>query len=172
MDSDRPRSSRLGRIVFPVLGQLGARLLRQRWFARAPISLFDAGVGWVFGSRLVMVEHTGRWTGLARRVVLEVVHHPSPDTYLVASGFGTRSQWLRNIEANPHVRIWVGRRRALPAHACTLSSAETAEALAHYSRRHPYAWSALVPVFEATLGGPVGDIPLVAIQVDRRRQAR
>lgn len=163
---ERPLSRRLGRIVSPALGQLGAHLLRQRWFARAPISLFDAGVGWVFASRLLMVEHTGRRTGLARRVVLEVVDHPSPDTYLVASGFGARSEWLRNIEVNPHIRLWVGGRRGLPAHARLLSSEETAEALARYSRRHPYAWSALVPVFQATLGGPVDGIPLLAVQID------
>ncbi|MHB1612756.1 MAG: nitroreductase family deazaflavin-dependent oxidoreductase [Actinomycetes bacterium] len=172
MNPERRRSNRLGRVVSPVLGQLGARLLRQRWFARAPISLFGAGVGWVFGSRLVMVEHTGRRTGLARRVILEVVDDPSPGTYLVSSGFGTRSQWLRNIEANPQVRIWVGRHRAIPAHARQLSSEETAEALAHYSKRHPYAWSVLVPVFEATLGGPVDDLPLVAIQIDQLNVAR
>lgn len=46
----------------------------------------------MFGPRLLMLEHTGRKTGILRYVVLEAVDHPDPGTYVVAAGFGDRAQ--------------------------------------------------------------------------------
>jgi hypothetical protein len=34
-----------------------ARLLRVRWIVRAPVWLYRARLGFVFGSRLLMLEH-------------------------------------------------------------------------------------------------------------------
>lgn len=61
-----------------------AGLLRVRWLVRAPIGLYRAHLGFLFGSRLLMLEHTGRKSGTRRYVVLEVVGHPRPGTYVVA----------------------------------------------------------------------------------------
>src|SRR5579884_3474468 len=88
----------------------GARLLRSRRLMRAPIWIYKADAGAVFGSRLLMLEHIGRRSGARRYVVLEVVDHPTPDTYVVASGFGTKAQWFRNIQADPRVRVYAGSR--------------------------------------------------------------
>jgi deazaflavin-dependent oxidoreductase (nitroreductase family) len=49
-----------------------------------------------------------------RYVVLEVVDHPASDTYLIASGFGAKAQWFRNIQANPRVRVYAGSRHRRP----------------------------------------------------------
>lgn len=78
-----------------------ARLLRVRWIVRTPILLYRARLGFVFGSRLLMLEHTGRKTGIRRYVVLEAVDHPDPATYIAAAGFGDRAQWLRNSAPPP-----------------------------------------------------------------------
>ncbi len=43
-----------------------ARLLRVRWFVRAPIWLYRARLGFLFGPWLLMLEHTGRKTGARR----------------------------------------------------------------------------------------------------------
>jgi len=51
---------------------VGARLLRTRAFVRAPIGLFRAGLGWLFGSRILMLEHRGRRSG-SRRYDLPMV---------------------------------------------------------------------------------------------------
>lgn len=75
----------------------GARILRSRGLMRAPIWMYKARAGAMFGSRLLMLEHIGRKSGARRYVVLEVVDHPSSNTYVVASGFGTKAQWFRNI---------------------------------------------------------------------------
>jgi F420H(2)-dependent quinone reductase len=82
------------------LAAWGARLMRVRWVVRAPVWLYRARLGFVFGSRLLMLEHTGRETGIRRYVVLEAVDHPHAGTYIVAAGFGDRAQWLRNVRAD------------------------------------------------------------------------
>ena len=143
-----------------------AGLLRVRWLARAPIGLYRARLGFLLGSRLLMLEHLGRKSGIRRYVVLEVVGRPRPGTYVVASGFGTRAQWFRNVRANPHVRVYAAGRRPAPATARLLTSDETAAALAAYAARRPRAWAALKPVFETTLGARISDqgtsLPVIA----------
>ena len=52
--------------------------LRHRSLVRAPIWLFRARLGFVFGSRLLMIEHTGRKTGARRYVTVEVSAVPEP----------------------------------------------------------------------------------------------
>ena len=146
-----------------------AGLLRVRWLVRAPNGLYRARLGFVFGSRLLMLEHVGRNSGTRRYVVLEVVARPRPGTYVVASGFGTRAQWFRNVRTNPHVRVYATGRRPAPATARLLTSDETAAALAAYAAAHPRAWAALKPVFETTLGARISDqdtsLPMIALKL-------
>ena len=155
---------------------LAARLLRTRWIVRAPVWLYRARLGFIFGSRLLMLEHAGRKTGIRRYVVLEAVDHPDPHTYIVAAGFGDRAQWLRNVRVSPRVRVYTGYHRPVPALARALTSEETAAALTAYARRHPRAWAALKPVFEATLGARIGSdgtsLPMIALELGGSRPGR
>jgi deazaflavin-dependent oxidoreductase (nitroreductase family) len=160
----------------PVAAAWAARLLRTRWIVRAPVWLYRARLGFIFGSRLLMLEHTGRKTGIRRYAVLEAVDHPDPGTYIVAAGFGDRAQWLRNVRASPRVRVYAGARRPAAATARPLTPQETAAALTAYARRHPRAWAALKPVFETTLGARIDSdgtsLPLIALDLADSRQAR
>ena len=155
---------------------VAARLLRTRWIVRAPVWLYRARLGFMFGSRLLMLEHTGRKSGVRRYVVLEAVDHPGPHTYIVAAGFGDRAQWLRNVRASPRVRVYTGYHRPVPAIARPLTSEETAAALTAYARRHPRAWAALKPVFEATLGARIDSdgtsLPMIALDLAGSRPSR
>ena len=155
---------------------VAARLLRTRWIVRAPVGLYRARLGFMFGSRLLMLEHTGRKSGIRRYVVLEAVDHPDPHTYIVAAGFGDRAQWLRNVRASPRVRVYTGYHRPVPAIARPLTSEETAAALTAYARRHPRAWAALKPVFEATLGARIDSdgtsLPMIALDLAGSRPSR
>ena len=137
------------------LAPWAARLLRTRWIVRAPVGLYRARLGFVLGPRLLMLEHTGRKSGARRHVVLEVVGHPRPGTYIVVSGFGERAQWFRNVRADPRVRVFAGSRRPAPATARLLSAKEAAAALAAYTARHPRSWASLRPVLEETLGARI-----------------
>lgn len=69
------------------------RTRAQRAVARAPIWLYRLGLGGLLGHRLVLLTHTGRTTGRARQVMLEIVGRDEESGgYLIASGYGTRSQ--------------------------------------------------------------------------------
>ena len=148
-----------------------ARLLRVRSLVRAPVWAYRARLGALFGSRLVMLEHTGRTSGRRRFVVLEVVGHPAAGSYLVVSGFGSRAQWFRNVQVNPKVRLYAGSRRPAPAKARILTQSETRTALAAYAAARPRTWAALKPALEHTLGAEVGDLPMVALDLAPRSAA-
>jgi deazaflavin-dependent oxidoreductase (nitroreductase family) len=118
---------------------------------------------------MLMLEHVGRSSGRPRYVVLEIVDHPSPNRYIVASGFGTRAQWFRNIQADPHVRVTVGSRRPRAAVTHMMTPTDAALALRAYRAAHPRAWSALQHVLTETLGEQVredaSNVPLVSIDL-------
>ncbi|ARG59200.1 nitroreductase family deazaflavin-dependent oxidoreductase [Mycobacterium kansasii] len=152
-----------------LLARAGAQLLRSRRLMRAPIWIYRARAGALFGSRILMLEHIGRKSGARRNVVLEVVDHPDPHTYVVASGFGRKAQWFRNIEANPHVRVYAGSRAPAAATARVLDQPHADRALAAYRSRHPRAWRHLKPALEQTLGTAITDtgtpLPLVELRL-------
>lgn len=153
-----------------LLSDIGAILLRNRRLVRAPIWLYRIRLGALLGTRVLMLEHIGRKSGARRNVVLEVVGHPRPDSYVVASGFGTKAQWFRNIEANPKVRVYIGSRTPAPATARVMSSAEADDIMAAYRTRHPKTWAQFKLVLEETLGQPITDtntpLPLVELRTD------
>ncbi|MFV9455335.1 nitroreductase family deazaflavin-dependent oxidoreductase [Rhodococcus sp. NM-2] len=156
-------------VISRTIAEGGARLLRSRRLMRAPIWLYRAHLGFVFGSRMLMLEHIGRTTGARRYVVLEVFDHPAPDTYVVVSGFGARAQWFRNVQAHPDVRVYLGGHAPAHATARRLTPAEADTALAAYTRRHPRAWDTFKPVIENTLGAAIGDqdteLPMIGLRL-------
>lgn len=130
----------------------GLRILRRRALARAPIALYRAGLGFLLGHRMLLLEHLGRSSGERRHAVLEVTDRPAHGRYVVVSGFGERAQWFRNVVAEPRVRVSVGRRRAVPATAHRLPQDRAAALLAEYPHRHPRAWARLEPTIRAACG--------------------
>ncbi|WP_167386412.1 nitroreductase family deazaflavin-dependent oxidoreductase [Mycobacterium marseillense] len=154
----------------PLPARLAARLLRSRRLMRAPIWIYKLRAGAVFGSRILLLEHIGRKSGAPRYAVLEVIDHPSPDTYVVASGFGRKAQWFRNIEATPRVRVYAGSHGPRPGAARVLDQREADRTMADYRARHPKAWERMRPVLEDTLGAPITDtdtpLPLVEFKLD------
>ncbi len=115
----------------------------QRRLFRAPIWLYRWHLGWLLGQRFLLLRHLGRKSGLWREVVVEVVRHDEgTDSYIVASGYGDRSQWYRNLVAHPAATIQVGRREG-PVTAELLTPEEGADEMADYAQRHPRAAWAL-----------------------------
>lgn len=106
---------------------------------RAPIWFYNAGLGWLLGGRFLLLEHTGRVSGLPRQTVLEVVKHDREGgIYYIASGFGEKSDWIKNITANPSVSVQAGRSR-FPATAERLSPKAGEEVILEYGKLHPVA---------------------------------
>lgn len=166
-----PKLHTPSRLTSNAIAKGGARILRSRRLMRTPIWLYKARLGFLFGSRMLMLEHTGRKSGAQRYVVLEVFGHPAPDTYIVLSGFGDRAQWFRNVQANSHVRISTAGHTSAVATARTLGTEEAHAALDEYAARHRRAWETFRPVIETTLGASIGDhgteIPMVQFTLDR-----
>ncbi|HZX07899.1 nitroreductase family deazaflavin-dependent oxidoreductase [Kribbella sp.] len=113
-----------------------------RRIARLPIPMFRAGLGFLFGRRLVMLEHLGRSSGLRRYVVLEVLERDAGGLVIV-SGYGPGAQWYRNVLAHPGVRVWTGFRRGVRAIAEPVAAAEVPARLEQYRDRHRRAARAL-----------------------------
>ena len=144
-------------------------MLRSRALMRAPIWLYKARAGVLLGSRLLMLEHVGRKSGARRYAVLEVLDHPDPDTYLIASGLGRKAQWFRNIRANPQVRVYAGSSAPAAATARILDQDEADRTLAAYRSRHAGTWEKLKPILEQTLDTEVTDtgtpVPIVELRL-------
>jgi deazaflavin-dependent oxidoreductase (nitroreductase family) len=125
---------------------LASTLLRARWFVRAPVGLFRAGLGGIAGGELLLLVHRGRSSGEPRYAVLEIAGRPAPDRTIVVAGLGPRSQWYRNVVAEPRVLVRTGWRPAARAVARTLPPDDGVRALEEYAERTPRPWSVLVPV--------------------------
>src|SRR5579885_1162509 len=82
---------------------------------RMPRYLYRWHLGWLFGHRFLMITHIGRKSGLRRQTVLEVAHYdPSTQECVVMAGYGTQSDWYRNIQAQPAIEVQIGHQRYCP----------------------------------------------------------
>ncbi|TQF74625.1 nitroreductase family deazaflavin-dependent oxidoreductase [Rhodococcus spelaei] len=128
----------------------------RRTLARLPIGLYRAHLGWLLGGRFLLLHHRGRKSGRPRQVVLEVVEHSPDRSYVLASGFGTKSDWYRNLLAAPDTTAQVGR-RVLAVHASPIGVDEGAELMARYAGRHPRAGRALCKLMGFEVDGSRAD---------------
>ena len=114
-----------------------------RALLRFPIWLYRLGLGWIFDKRFLLLTHIGRRTGLPHQAVVEIVDHDAVrNTYVIASGWGRRSDWYRNIRKTPQVTVQVGR-QSWTMIAVPLNPQEAAAALGAYAHRYPRAFRAL-----------------------------
>lgn len=147
------------------LARWGSWLLQTRGTVRAPIPLFRAGLGFLFTRRMVLLEHVGRRSGQRRYAVLEVVCEESPASLVVASGFGPRAQWFRNLLAEPHCHVSIGFTRRCPAVAHVLGEDEADSVLRAYQQERPGAWEKLSAVIVEATGETDPEIPLVRLEL-------
>lgn len=118
-----------------------------RFGLRLPIWLYRMKLDWILGNRFLMLTHTGRKSGQARQVVIEVVRHDKKaDTLYVVSGWGEKSDWYQNICKSPHVTIHIGGRK-FQAVAEFIPLVQAIEIIEAYARKHPVAFSELSGLF-------------------------
>ena len=87
--------------------------LRQgfKYFNRFMLSLWRLGLGPMLNmgptmaGRYMVITHTGRKSGLKRRT--PVNYAVVNDEVYCTAGFGSGSDWYRNIIANPQVEVWL-----------------------------------------------------------------
>lgn len=104
---------------------------------RLPIWIYRFNLGWIFGRRALLLNHTGRKTGKARQAVIEIIDSkPEQGQYYVVSGFGTHSQWFKNIQQDSCVSIQVGSKKML-AEVQILDPDQAEEVFLGYTQRNP-----------------------------------
>ncbi len=136
-----------------------ARLLGTRWLMRLPIPMYRAGLGWLLGPRFVMIEHLGRSSGEPRYAVVEIVEREGR-ALRVASGFGTRAQWYRNLRANGVAYLSTGGVRRERVAVDLLDDVASDTVLDRYRAAHPDAWLRLKNAMGVAQGGDAR-IPIV-----------
>lgn len=136
----------------------------------SPVWLFRARLGFLFGKRFVMLEHTGRRSGKLRQTPLEVVRRDG-DSYTLCSGTGASADWYRNIRSNPAAALWVGSRR-FEVDQRFLNDSEAATAFATYEAAHPKAADRLTDLMGVSHDGThagreamVAKIPMVELRL-------
>src|SRR5215207_5074947 len=106
---------------------------------RLPIYLYRLGLGQLLGHRFMLLTHRGRRSGRVYQTALGVVRYdPSLRETVVASGWGERSDWYRNLKAHPALEIRTGRERYAPEQRF-LTPEEVYQEIVDYERRHPWA---------------------------------
>ena len=112
----------------------------------------------MLGTRFLLLTHIGRKSGLERKTVLEVVRNDKiTTTFIVAAGFGTGSDWYRNIRLHPQVTVQCGRRR-WEMTAKFLTPEQAGEELLDYARHHPLALRELARFMGYRLDGSQADV--------------
>lgn len=145
----------------------------------APVRLYDLGAGRLFGHRFLLLTHRGRHSGRLYRTMLEVVRWDAErGEATVMSGFGSRSNWLLNVEAGGAEEIRIAGARFRPA-VRKPDTAEAVEVLAGYERRNRLAAPIVRAMLSRLAGFPydsspvarrrlVETLPLVAFTEDKR----
>lgn len=79
-----------------------------KWLFKLPILLYRLGLGSLVGRLFMVMTTIGRKSGLLRRTAIEF--HEFKGRKYIFSGWGTKTDWYRNIEANPYITIqtWRG----------------------------------------------------------------
>ena len=114
-----------------------------RLLLRCPILCYRLHLGWVLGRRFLLLTHIGRKSGLPRQTVLEVVNYDSTrHRCIIASGWGEKAQWFRNIILNPDVEVILGT-YTHHAKARRMDRDEAERELRDYAHRHPWSMKKL-----------------------------
>jgi deazaflavin-dependent oxidoreductase (nitroreductase family) len=105
---------------------------------RIPLVLYRRGWGSLLGTTFMLLVHAGRKTGQPHLMTAMVMScNPSTREVIIFSGWGPRSDWVRNLRARPALRVEVGRESFTPQHRF-LSEDESVAVAGDFLRRHPY----------------------------------
>lgn len=82
--------------------------MKRKFYKRSkfgPITAYRIGLGPLIGRVVLLLTTTGRKTGLARVTPLQ--YELIDGIYHVGAVFGTKTDWVRNIQADPGVQVRV-----------------------------------------------------------------
>ncbi|MEW5942184.1 MAG: nitroreductase family deazaflavin-dependent oxidoreductase [Chloroflexota bacterium] len=131
-----------------------------KWIFKAPLLHYRLGLGWMVGKLFLVLTATGRKSGKPRRTPLEYSYDPATDTYVIVGGWRGKTDWFKNVSANPNVEVWVGRRK-FKARAERMSDEEVATWMGQVIRINPGS----TPMWSRWGGEQVSDSPEVLLRV-------
>ncbi len=145
------------------------RLFFWRLIHLGPRIAYAVGLGPVLGRFVLLLTTIGRKSGQPR--VTPLAYDRLGGTIFVASARGEHADWLRNVKANPNVRVRVGREK-FDGLATVISDPEQiADYLERQLRRNPRAFGAILQTeglpsrpTRADLLGLAPKRPMVAIR--------
>ena len=118
-------------------------------FFDAPRWFYGHRLGWLMGRRFLVLSHVGRTSGIERQTVLEVAYdHPKTQEVIVASAFGAKADWYRNIQAAASHGVRVGRAEFVP-HQRFLEPQEARAVAEEFCRKHRLEAHLAIPMFVA-----------------------
>jgi deazaflavin-dependent oxidoreductase (nitroreductase family) len=79
-----------------------------KWLFKTPIFFFRIGLPF-FPSFVLLLTTTGRMSGKQRYTPLEYQREQSTGYPVIMAGWGGKTDWRKNIEANPRVQVQIGR---------------------------------------------------------------
>ena len=129
----------------------------------------------MLGKRFLLLNHVGRKSGKPRQAALEIVDYDEEtDTYYIASGFGKKSDWYKNLAKTPKVMIQVGRKKRAVT-AVFFPPDQSGQAMLDYARRYPRAGKNIARICGYTVDGSDEDyfilgrdiIPFIALKPPR-----
>jgi deazaflavin-dependent oxidoreductase (nitroreductase family) len=104
---------------------------------RMPLRAYHHDKGWLLGRTFLELVHTGRKTGRQYEMVAMVLRYDAElHEAVIFAGWGPHTDWVRNLQAGPAVRVTLGRETFVPVHRF-LSEDEAFEVVAHFRREHP-----------------------------------
>lgn len=111
-----------------------------KFFFKVPVWLHKIGFGgWerLIGAQWMLITTTGRKSGKPRDAMVDVMDYDAAaDTYIIEAAYGSRADWVRNIEVHPRFRAQVGRRK-FSAHLSELTGENAGEATVRFFRAKP-----------------------------------
>jgi deazaflavin-dependent oxidoreductase (nitroreductase family) len=108
---------------------------RMKTIQRLHKRLYDSGKGWIIGKFILLLTHTGRKSG--KRYDTPLQYEKIAGSYYVGAGRGLKADWFRNIQANPHVHVRVGRTEFECTAEPVTDPGRTADFLEYRLKRHP-----------------------------------
>jgi deazaflavin-dependent oxidoreductase (nitroreductase family) len=105
-----------------------------KWLYKLPILLYRLGLGFAVGRLFMVLTTTGRKSGQPRRTAIEFHEFEGKPT--VMSGWGTKADWYRNLDANPlaTIQTWRG---AQSVRARRITSAEELTRAFEWAQSNP-----------------------------------
>lgn len=106
-----------------------------RWIKHPPQIAYALGLGPVIGRLVLLLTTTGRVTGYPRVTPLQ--YEKIGDVIYVGAARGLKSDWVKNILADPHVKIRVKSRQFDGVAEVTTNPSKIADYLEIRLKNHP-----------------------------------